>query len=810
MTKITIFPSVRETSSGHIITIEQAINRIRNNPNQHDLIQRIRNTEDKSVRDELKKTLPAYCFSGVFSRKNAASIQEHSGLICLDFDGETKENIMRKSEYIFACFLSPSGKGYKVLVRIPPSIEDHENYFLSLKEHFDLPSFDIKVKNISTACFDTEDPDVYYNPDAPIYLQMHYAESHKGFAEIPPALVMNNSDRIIEKLQKWIDRTDSFRAGRNNYIHKFACALNRYGINHQEAIGYLLRYVEPDFTSSEIQRTVKSAYTLNAKEFKTEFFKDNEPIYAVQNWLRANINPDQIKDKLEEEYQISGNQADAIIDQAMNPPNTDIFWWVKTTKNGDSYHVDKTALRKIYEKYAINRYEINENTWIMVKINGGIVHELNQDGIRNIIREHFKNIQADVINGHPKHLIQNQIEDRLDENYIKDEKLAWLPPTEINFQKDDRDTAYFYYENCFVKVTADSIDCLEYSTTMSQFIWKDQVIKRKFTPLANYSNLSDQDLVYIESCWDESEFCKFIWLVSTANEPTKENIENFDMICNTIGYILHGYKDKSNPKAVIITDEIISDVAQGGVGKGIFIQGISHMKRTEKFDGKLWSWGKSFLYQRVTLATQVLVWEDVLKNFNFEKLFSLITDGIEVEKKNKDSFYIPYQDAPKVIITSNYVLNGQGDSQERRRHEIQFKRYFHKNYKPIEYFGHNLFDGWDDRQWQLFDNFMIFTVHRYLRNGLQQPVNINLKFKKLLQNVPEEVFIWYKDHIKPVTIYKLNEVVRDVKLCFEEHSKADNRVVMNWFKHSAEFLGQDLVKVTRRDGVYFEVSVKMM
>jgi len=105
---------------------------------------------------------------------------------------------------------------------------------------------------------------------------------------------------------------------------------------------------------------------------------------------------------------------------------------------------------------------------------------------------------------------------------------------------------------------------------------------------------------------------------------------------------------------------------------------------------------------------------------------------------------------------------------------------------------------------------MVFAVHRYLRNGLQQPVNINLQYKKLLQNVPEEIYIWYKDNIKPVTIYKLSELSKELKLSFEEHSKADNRVLMTWFKHCSAFLGQELSKETRRDGVYFQVSVKMM
>lgn len=793
MSKITIFPSVRETSSGHFITIETALQRIKNNPKQHDLIQRIRNSTDKAQRDELKRTLPAYCFSGMFTRKNTASIQQHSGLICLDFDNETRENILRAGgEYIYACFLSPSGKGYKVLVRIPPSIEDHTNYFLSLKDHFNLPTFDIKVKNISTACYDTEDPDIYINPDAPVYLKMNYTESFKSFTQIPAGLLMTNSSRIIDKLQKWIDRTDSFTAGRNNYIHKFACALNRYGITYVEALRYLQQFAQPDFSSEEIERTVKSAYNLNQSEHKTEFFKDAEPLYAVQQWKRQQLPLQDIKSQLITNYQITGQQADDIITEASNAPASDIFWYERKTKMGIMYHVDKTALRKIYERYAIRRYKINSKTWMMVQIDGCKVREIVIDEMKDIIRRHFDSLPV-TINNTPKHIIQNQLEDRLDENFLRPDKLAWLEDYQIKFNRDDLNTAYFYYRNCMLKVTADNIEVCDYTTTMDSYIWADQIIDRDF-------ELLPKDQIPYSEYWD------FIRLISTGDQMTEENIRNFDSICNTIGFLLHGYKDKSNPKAVIITDEIISDTAQGGVGKGIFIQGISHIKRTVKFDGKLWSWTKPFLYQRVTLATQVLAWEDVLKNFNFEKLFSLITDGIEIEKKNKDSYYIDYADAPKVMITSNYVISGHGDSQERRKHEIELKRFFHKDYKPVQYFKHNLFDGWDAKQWQLFDNFMMYCVAQYLDVGLLPSTNNTLRYKKLINTVPEEVMQWIKEFVIVGVEYKLTDIVDQIRSAFQEHQKTMHRIIMQWIIDTFKFMNRNVTKKTSRDGVYFTVG----
>ena len=47
--------------------------------------------KEKQRGNELKKELPAVCFSGIFNKRNDSSIQQHSGLVCLDFDGYEKK-----------------------------------------------------------------------------------------------------------------------------------------------------------------------------------------------------------------------------------------------------------------------------------------------------------------------------------------------------------------------------------------------------------------------------------------------------------------------------------------------------------------------------------------------------------------------------------------------------------------------------------------------------------------------------------------------------------------------------------------------
>ena len=66
------------------------LDRIKEGKNS-ELVKRIRNEKNKSERNELKKKLPSICFSGVFNKRSDSALVEHSGLICLDFDGYEKK-----------------------------------------------------------------------------------------------------------------------------------------------------------------------------------------------------------------------------------------------------------------------------------------------------------------------------------------------------------------------------------------------------------------------------------------------------------------------------------------------------------------------------------------------------------------------------------------------------------------------------------------------------------------------------------------------------------------------------------------------
>ena len=90
---ITIFKNIRETSTPFYRNIDVVLNRIKEGASK-ELVKKIRQEKDKTHRNEIKQDLPAVCFSGTFNKRNDSSLVEHSGFICLDFDGYKKQKIL--------------------------------------------------------------------------------------------------------------------------------------------------------------------------------------------------------------------------------------------------------------------------------------------------------------------------------------------------------------------------------------------------------------------------------------------------------------------------------------------------------------------------------------------------------------------------------------------------------------------------------------------------------------------------------------------------------------------------------------------
>ncbi len=197
MSRISIYPNIREVKDGYVISVNTALKRIKEG-NSKELLLQIKKAKTKKEKNSLKSNLPSVTFSGVFSERKDDCLTEPSNFMVLDFDDvkdvEAKKKELAASSYIYACWVSPSGNGVKALVKIG----DHtrfEDHFKEIEKEF--KGLDPSGKNISRVCYESYDPDIYIN------------ESAKIFSKLPQeGYQVKNWESVNQALRKIEDSVD--------------------------------------------------------------------------------------------------------------------------------------------------------------------------------------------------------------------------------------------------------------------------------------------------------------------------------------------------------------------------------------------------------------------------------------------------------------------------------------------------------------------------------------------------------------------------------------------------------------------------
>lgn len=349
--------------------------------------------------------------------------------------------------------------------------------------------------------------------------------------------------------------------------------------------------------------------------------------------------------------------------------------------------------------YFIYRQSVDK--WILIRIVDNIVKQVGKKDLKDEILNY-------IIDQETRYMHQYVLKNIA--KAVSDEFLETLPEKNVSFRKDRKDAMQLYYQNCIIKITRDKISRHDY-TELDGFIWESQILQREF----NENELKD-----------DSDFKKFCWNISNHDKF------RYSSILSVIGYLVHNFKSPGYSPAIILNDEVISDHPEGGTGKGILIKAVERFVQTTTLEGKTFSFDNNFVYQQVNSDTKLISFQDVNKSFDFERLFSVMTDGITIEKKGLQAVHYNFNDTPKIIITTNYALRGVGNSHERRRFEIEISQYYNKNRTPFDEFKKMMFDDWDPNDFQLFDNFIIECCQFYLTNGLVKQKLINLPEKRLI------------------------------------------------------------------------------
>tara|TARA_R100000742_G_scaffold4234_2_gene1440 strand:+ start:6052 stop:8466 length:2415 start_codon:yes stop_codon:yes gene_type:complete len=710
---ITIFQNIKETTTPFHRDAYTILERIKNGSSK-DLVKRIRREKDKSKRNEIKKLLPAVCFSGTFTKRQDTSLIEHSGLICLDFDGYGKvkdmlkdKDMLTKNKFVFSVFISPSGNGLKVLIKIPRDKENHTRYFQSLDKYFNSDYFDKTTKNISRVCYESYDPLIHINNDSAEWDKIEEVEYKEVKKHIDPVTIpITDENKIVEILVKWWEKKFPMNEGqRNQHAYVLAAAFNDYGISESLASYVLGQYSNKDFNLEEIKRTIKSAYS-NTHNFGTKYYEDEDRISDIKTKLKQGVPKNEIRCQLED-ASFDTEVINSVLEKADEENKHQIFW---TKSNKGVIKIVHILFKQFLEDHGYYKFcPEGSRNYVFVKVSNNLIDHTSEKEIKDFVLDTLLKLEDMSI--------YNYFADHT--RFFKEEFLSLLSTIEVYFIEDTKDEAYLYYRNCAVKITKNDVVPIDY-LDLGGYVWREQVINRIFT------------ICKVKDC----DYKQFVANICGQKQSRISTMES------TIGYLMHGYKNLSFSPAVILNDEVISDNPEGGTGKGLFMNALGHMKKLVFIDGKSFNFERSFAYQLVSADTQILCFDDVKKYFDFERLFSVVTEGLTLEKKNKDAIKIPFENSPKIAITTNYAIKGSGNSFARRKWEIELHQHYNKSFSPLDEFNKLMFGDWDDAEWCIFDNYMVDCLQLHLNEGLIKSSFVNLEVRQLSAETSHEFIEW--------------------------------------------------------------------
>lgn len=362
------------------------------------------------------------------------------------------------------------------------------------------------------------------------------------------------------------------------------------------------------------------------------------------------------------------------------------------------------------------------------------------------------------------------------------------------FELAEKNMQLLFFNDKFWRITSSGIE-EKHMAELQKHVWKDQVndfdatllekqmitispitdemVGREFT---NNSQVEHdhvgQYVVELSEDATKSHFVRFLWNTGdffwkkhiyhnpeTGRRYRVEDERDADEMLETnmhflskvtaMGYLLHRFFDKGKPLAVIGMDGKISEVGSsyGGTGKSIYGDAIGKVVPQVAIGGKNKKLTEDpFWAEEVTEKTANVFLDDVRANIDFEFFFPYITGKFVVNVKGQRKFTIPEQRTPKIYMSTNHAIVGEGSSFKRRQFFIAFADYYNETHMPIDDFGANFFDEWDRQQWNLFYNFMGECLKIYFKYGLIDAPTERLELRRLRQQIGEDLLGWADEY----------------------------------------------------------------
>lgn len=430
------------------------------------------------------------------------------------------------------------------------------------------------------------------------------------------------------------------------------------------------------------------------------------------------------------------------------------FWTARKRKGTEDveYYFKYTGAELFLEHHGFYRHLKDNGGYEFIQVENSIMKVVEPWEIANFVKEFTK----DTL---PKEILE--LIYRGGTQYLGPQQLTMLDFFHSDLDRPVRGRQHLFFKDCWWQVAANEIERREY-TQMNFNIWKTQIKDYKARQLPSLIDISkDHEGHFTYTLTDTGKKCDFLRFLENASNFTwrKEAPEPQELLDNAqhlvaklsaFGYLCVAAKDKSVSKAVIGMDGKQSDlgVSNGRSGKSLFGEALKVVTTTRHYNGKEFSgrMNNAFIWDGIDEKTNIVFIDDAMRDFDFELLFSLITGDWPINAKGQRPFILPFQKSPKIYLTTNHSISGDGSSFVDRQWLLAFSDYYNDTHKPTDDFGNLFFDEWDDEQFELFWNFVAQCIQIYFRFGYVPVPDERLVIRKLQQDIGDEYILWADEY----------------------------------------------------------------
>ncbi len=433
-------------------------------------------------------------------------------------------------------------------------------------------------------------------------------------------------------------------------------------------------------------------------------------------------------------------------------------------------------------KSGFGRRKVNEETIEFIQIDKNLVRQVKPEDIKafllNFLRSRFMPEELlNVVHRAPA---------------LTASSFDSLPMLNPDFRDYDPWSQFMFFQNITWKITATGIEEVQ-NSKVEKMVWENKILPhkvKKLEPMFEVTQDENTKKYKLEVKNSDSMFFRFLmqtsrtyWrkelednLEDLSTEDQKkykernrftvfgENLtdeERYDQCLHLInkmyafGYLMHRHKANSRPWIVFGMDDTPQkdQGSFGGTGKTIFFKGIRVIKNLLLFDGKNAKlFEDNHVFEQVTTNTDVVYIDDASREFPMERTFSMTTGDITVNPKGKTRITIPFEESPKLGVSTNFSPDDLGPSTMRRILFFGTSNYYHvdksgmfkENRQPIDEFGKEFWSAdYTTEEWNQDLNFMAQCCQLYLSwpTWIEAPME-NIMDRSLSHNMGFQFLTW--------------------------------------------------------------------